>query len=79
MFIKFLKNIKFSLRIAAYISAIDKVAKTYKFRDGSFTFQNLMVIHKEGRKSYFRSFLILTFINFFTFYLSYHFPYFIAY
>ena len=28
-----------SLRIAAYISAIDKVSRTYKYRDGSFTFQ----------------------------------------
>ena len=29
-----------------------------------------MVIHKEGRKTILVSFLILTFINFFTFYLS---------
>ena len=36
---KISKEYKVSLRIAAYISAIDKVAKTYKFRDGSFTFQ----------------------------------------
>ena len=36
---KISKEYKVSLRIAAYISAIDKVAKTYKFRDGPFTFQ----------------------------------------
>ena len=33
------KKYNVSLRIAAYISAIDKVARTYKYRDGSFTFQ----------------------------------------
>ena len=33
------KKYKVSLRIAAYILAIDKVARTYKYRDGSFTFQ----------------------------------------
>ena len=33
------KKYKVPLRIAAYISAIDKVARTYKYRDGSFTFQ----------------------------------------
>ena len=33
------KKYNVSLRIAAYISAIDKVSRTYKYRDGSFTFQ----------------------------------------
>ena len=33
------KKHKVSLRTAAYIVAIDKVARTYKYRDGSFTFQ----------------------------------------
>lgn len=33
------KKYKISLREAAYIAAIDKVAKTYKYRNGSFTFQ----------------------------------------
>ena len=33
------KKYKVPLRIAAYISAIDKVSRTYKYRDGSFTFQ----------------------------------------
>ena len=33
------KKYNVSLRIAAYILAIDKVARTYKYRDGSFTFQ----------------------------------------
>jgi glutamate dehydrogenase (NAD(P)+) len=33
------KKYKVSLRTAAYIAAIDKVSRTYKYRDGSFTFQ----------------------------------------
>tara|TARA_Y100000768_G_scaffold380823_1_gene358524 strand:+ start:2324 stop:3616 length:1293 start_codon:yes stop_codon:yes gene_type:complete len=33
------KKHKVSLRTAAYIAAIDKVSRTYKYRDGSFTFQ----------------------------------------
>ena len=33
------KKYNVSFRIAAYISAIDKVSRTYKYRDGSFTFQ----------------------------------------
>ena len=33
------KKYNVSLRIAAYILAIDKVSRTYKYRDGSFTFQ----------------------------------------
>ena len=33
------KKYKVPLRTAAYIAAIDKVARTYKYRDGSFTFQ----------------------------------------
>jgi glutamate dehydrogenase (NAD(P)+) len=33
------KKYNVSLRTAAYISAIDKVSRTYKYRDGSFTFQ----------------------------------------
>ena len=33
------KKFKVSLRTAAYIAAIDKVSRTYKYRDGSFTFQ----------------------------------------
>ena len=33
------KKYKISLRTAAYIAAIYKVARTYKYRDGSFTFQ----------------------------------------
>ena len=33
------KKYNVSLRVAAYISAIDKVSRTYKYRDGSFTFQ----------------------------------------
>ena len=39
------KKHKVSLRTAAYIAAIDKVARTYKYRDGSFTFQ------KNGKNS----------------------------
>ena len=33
------KKYKVSLRTAAYIAAIEKVSRTYKYRDGSFTFQ----------------------------------------
>jgi|TARA_B100000902_G_scaffold26207_2_gene31510 glutamate dehydrogenase (NAD(P)+) len=33
------KKYNISLRTAAYIAAIDKVSRTYKYRDGSFTFQ----------------------------------------
>ena len=33
------KKYKVPLRTAAYILAIDKVSRTYKYRDGSFTFQ----------------------------------------
>ena len=40
------KKYNVSLRIAAYISAIDKVSRTYKYRDGSFTFQK-----KNGKNS----------------------------
>lgn len=36
---KISKKYKVPLRIAAYILAIDKVSRTYKYRDGSFTFQ----------------------------------------
>ncbi len=39
------KKYKVPLRIAAYILAIDKVSRTYKYRDGSFTFQ------KNGKNS----------------------------
>ena len=39
------KKYKVSLRTAAYIAAIDKVSRTYKYRDGSFTFQ------KNGKNS----------------------------
>ena len=33
------KKYNISLRTAAYIAAIDKVSRTYRYRDGSFTFQ----------------------------------------
>jgi|TARA_B110000881_G_scaffold221279_1_gene249866 glutamate dehydrogenase/leucine dehydrogenase len=39
------KKYEVPLRIAAYILAIDKVSRTYKYRDGSFTFQ------KNGKNS----------------------------
>ena len=48
MFLQFLKNITF-LRTAAYIAAIDKVSRTYKYRDGSFTFQKNGEDYKEGK------------------------------
>ena len=57
-----------SLRTAAYIAAIDKVSRTYRYRDGSFTFQKMMRIHKEGRFFLGILFISLIVINLFIYY-----------